>query len=72
MNKRTTIRVDVHIQDDTSMRIVDHLDQPNPFVTVRIGDASLFISNIPQATALCTLAMEAVDAFVLAGEPVSA
>ena len=73
MNRFTRITVDVHLQDDTPMFVADHLDEPTPFVTVRIADANhLFIYNVTQAEKLRDAAQDALDAFVLAGEPVTA
>ena len=69
----STIRVGVHLHDNTDIRVHDHLDSPAPFVSVDIDtSANLFVYSVSQAIELRDAAQHAVDAFVLAGEPVTA
>ena len=72
MREHTPITVDVHICDDTDIRIREHFNEPNPFLIVAVADANLFLSSVSQAIELRDAAQHAVDAFVLAGEPVPA
>ena len=68
----STIRVGIHLHDNTDIRIHDHLDGQVTFVAMDLNGASVFIYSITQAMELCTAAQDVVDAFVLAGEPVTA
>ena len=69
------LSINVHLRDDTTIKVDGrHLDSPlGPWVDIKIGDTvSIFVSSVEQAEMLLEAAFDARDAFVLAGEPVSA
>ena len=71
------VNTTIHVDDGDVFDISDHLANPGPgggFVRVRLGGmaADLYLDSVSQAIELRDAAQHAVDAFVLAGEPVTA
>ena len=70
------VRTSIHLEDEDGVVVYDHMahDGPSaPFVRVAFGgSADLYMDSVSQAIELRDAAQHAVDAFVLAGEPVSA
>ena len=71
------VNTTIHVEDGDVFDISDHLDNRGdggPFLRIRLGSsqADLYLDSVSQAIELRDAAQHAVDAFVLAGEPVPA
>jgi hypothetical protein len=58
-----SISINLFVNGDSRIRVHNHVDTFNNFVTISVDDVTLYVKDIEAATRLANAALEGINAF---------